>query len=43
MPDKGAMHQRAKFSTPSRMIEEISAMEKEVDSINVVINVDEMV
>ena len=32
MPDKGATHQRVKCSTPSRMIEEILAVEIEVDS-----------
>ena len=31
MLDKGAMHQRLIWSTPSRMIEEISAVEIEVD------------
>ena len=32
MPNKGATHQRVKCSTPSRMIEEISVVEIEVDS-----------
>ena len=32
MPVKGATHQRVKCSTPSWMIEEISAVEIEVDS-----------
>ena len=31
MPDKGATHQRVKCSTPSRMIEGVSAVEVEVD------------
>ena len=32
MPDKGTMYQRVKCSTPSRKIEEISAVKIEVDS-----------
>ena len=32
MPDKGTMYQRVKCSTPSRMIEETSSVEIEVNS-----------
>ena len=38
MPDKGAMHQRVNFSTPSQMIGEILAVEVEVDSDKAVLD-----